>query len=417
MGLIAGTAAFAGFAEERAARERLEVLLEFAPAFIISVASDGTIEFINRTLPQHDKKDVIGSSWLEYFPPERHAAMTAALRAALETGQTQTYEIATAGPDGADIWFESQLAPIRVAGEVVGGVLVSQDITERKRAQAELLAGRQLALLGTLAAGVAHEINTPVQFVGDSMRFLREAMHDLLLLFEKVQALRHAALAGTPLEQTAREATEAEESADLAYLRENVPKAFERCTDGLDRVATIVRSLKDFAHPAEQEMSAADLNQVVQGTLAIAANEYKYVAELETDFGELPPVTCHSGEIGQAVLNILVNAAHAVGDAVSGTGQKGVIAVRTRREGDTALIAITDTGGGIPDGIKSRIFDPFFTTKPVGKGTGQGLAIASSTVRERHGGELTFETTQGRGTTFFIRIPIARDPKRASPGA
>jgi signal transduction histidine kinase len=173
-------------------------------------------------------------------------------------------------------------------------------------------------------------------------------------------------------------------------------------------VATIVRSLKDFAHPAEHEMSAVDLNQVVQSTLTIATSEYKYVAEVVADFGELRPVTCHSGEIGQAVLNIVVNAAHAVGDVVAGTDRKGLITVRTRQEGDVAVIAVSDTGTGIPESIQSRIFDPFFTTKAVGKGTGQGLAIASSTVRERHGGELTFETAQGRGTTFFIRIPVAR---------
>jgi PAS domain S-box-containing protein len=394
--------------EDRAARERLEALLEFAPAFIISVTSQGTIDFINRTLPQHDKKDVIGSSWLKYFPPDRHAPMTTALRNALDTGLTQTYEVATPGPDGVPIWFESQLAPIRVGGEVVGAVLVSQDVTERKRTHAELLAGRQMALLGTLAAGVAHEINTPVQFVGDSMQFLREATHDLLQLFEKVQALRLAALAGMPLAQAVRDAAQAEESAELPYLREQIPQAFDRCMDGLSRVATIVRSLKDFAHPTQKEMSEVDVNQVVRGTLVIAASEYKYVAEVVTDFGDLPPVVCHSGEIGQAVLNIIVNAAHAIGDVVAGTDRKGVITVRTRQEGDTALIAISDTGGGIPESVRPRIFDPFFTTKGVGKGTGQGLAIASSTVRERHGGELTFETAEGRGTTFFIRIPVSR---------
>jgi len=393
--------------EERAARERLEALLEFAPAFIIGVTQHGTIDFINRTLPHHNKADVIGSPWLQYFPPDRHASMTAALRNALDTGLTQTYEVATPGPDGAPVWFESQLAPIRVGTEVVGAVLVSQDVTERKRAEAELLAGRQLALLGTLAAGVAHEINTPVQFVGDSMRFLRESTHDLLQLFEKIQEIRQAVLDGRPIEQAAREAVEAEESADLPYLRENIPQAFERCLEGLGRVATIVRSLKDFAHPPQQEMSTVDLNQVVQGTLAIATSEYKYVAELVTDFGELPVVTCHSGEIGQAVLNIVVNAAHAVGDVVAGTDRKGVITVRTRHEGDRVSIAISDTGGGIPASVQPRIFDPFFTTKAVGKGTGQGLAIASTTVRERHGGELTFETAEGRGTTFVIRIPVA----------
>ena len=394
--------------EERAARARLEAVLAFAPAFIISVTADGNIDFINRTLPQHDKKDVIGASWLPYFPPDRQALMTEALRAACDTGATQVFEVTTPGPDGAALWFESQLAPTRVDGRIVGAVLVSQDVTERKRVQAELLAGRQLALLGTLAAGVAHEINTPIQFVGDSIHFLRDVTLDLLGLFDRLRELREATLAGSPVSEAVKQAAEAEQAADLPFLRESIPAAVERCIDGLSRVTTIVHSLKEFAHPAQKEKSPVDLNHVVRSTLAIAASEYKYVAELETDFGELPPVTCHPGEIGQAVLNILVNAAHAVGDVVAGSDRKGLITVRTRQEGDLALIAITDTGRGIPEGIQPRIFDPFFTTKEVGKGTGQGLAIASSTVRDRHEGQLTFETSEGQGTTFFIRIPFGR---------
>lgn len=392
---------------ERAARERLEALLEFAPAFIVGVNRQGTIDFINRTLPQHDKKDVIGSSWLQYFPPERQALMTAALKSACDTGLAQTYETTTPGPDGTMLWFESQIAPIRVGGQIVGAVMVAQEVTERKRAHAELVAGRHMALLGTLAAGVAHEINTPIQFIGDSIQFLRDATRDLLQLFDQVQALRQAAVAGTPLEQAVRQANEAEAEADLPYLRENVPQAFERCLDGLKRVTTIVRSLKEFAHPAQEEMCAVDLNRIVDNTLTIAAGEYKYVSDLKTDLGELPPVFCHPGEIGQAVLNIVVNAAHAIGDVVAGTDRKGLITVRTRQEGAMAVIAISDTGAGVPEHVQPRIFDPFFTTKEVGKGTGQGLAIASSTVRARHDGELTFETTPGRGTTFFIRIPLA----------
>lgn len=400
---------------ERAARERLEALLEFAPAFIVGVNREGTIDFINRTLPQHDKNDVIGASWLQYFPPDRQALMTAALKSACDTGLAQTYETTTPGPDGTMLWFESQIAPIRVGGQIVGAVMVAQEVTERKRAHAELVAGRQMALLGTLAAGVAHEINTPIQFIGDSIQFLRDATRDLLQLFDEVQALRQAAVAGKPLEQAVRQAYEAEVAADLPYLRENIPQAFERCVDGLKRVTTIVRSLKEFAHPEQAEMCAVDFNRIVDNTLTIAATEYKYVADLQTDFGELPPVICHPGEIGQAVLNIVVNAAHAIGDVVAGTDRKGLITVRTRQEGAMVVLTISDTGAGIPEHVQPRIFDPFFTTKAVGKGTGQGLAIAASTVRTRHDGELTFETTPGRGTAFFIRIPVVgREVVRSS---
>jgi PAS domain S-box-containing protein len=389
------------------ARERLEVMLEFAPAFIIAVSRDGRIEFINRTIPPYTKADAIGSSWLQYFPVERHAVMSAALRAVYEKGSTEVYEVSMPGPTGAPLWFESHIAPVHVGGEIVSAVMVSQDVTEKKRAQAELLAGRHMALLGTLAAGVAHEINTPVQYVGDSIRFLRDASVDLFALLDQIQLLRRAALGGFPLDETVRAAARAEEEADLPFLRDNLPRAFDRCIEGLNHVTRIVRSLKDYAHPSDAEMTPADLNRVVESSLMLAKNEYKYVADLRLELGELPPVMCHGSEIGQALVNIVVNAAHAIEDVVKGTDKMGLITVKTWQDGDSVVIAIGDTGGGVPEAVRSRIFDPFFTTKEVGKGTGQGLAIAWSTVKERHGGELTFETTMGEGTTFFLRLPLA----------
>jgi PAS domain S-box-containing protein len=391
------------------AREHLEALLEFAPAFIIEVNSKGQIAFINRTIAPYTRKETIGTSWLQYFPPDRQEAMTQALARIYEKGGTEVVEVNTPSAGGTTVWFESHIAPVIVDGKVASVVLAAQDVSERKRAQAEVLAGRHMALLGTLAAGIAHEINTPVQFVGDSIQFLCDSNRDLFTLIERVQQLRATVTSGAPLDEAVRAAAEAEaeEAADLPFLRENMPKAFDRCVDGLNQVAKIVRSLKEYAHPSETQMTPADLNRAVESSLTIAKNEYKYVADLKMELGELPPVTCHANEIGQAVVNIVVNAAHAIEAVVKATGGKGVIAVKTWREGDSAVISVGDTGCGIPEDIRSRIFDPFFTTKEVGKGTGQGLAIAWSTVRERHGGQLTFESTVGQGTTFFIRLPIA----------
>jgi PAS domain S-box-containing protein len=393
-------------------RIRLEAMLQAAPAFIIAVTRDGRIEYINRLLPQYRLSDVIGGSWLQYFAPERRVTMTAALERVYNTGSTETFEVSTPGPDGGERFFSTLLGPIRDRAEVVGAVLVSQDVTEQKRAQLELVASRHLALLGTLAAGVAHEINTPIQFVGDSLHFLRDAANDLLGLVDQLQRLRTRALTGDDLAGVIAAARTAEEHADLDYLRNNMPAAFERCADGLARVATIVRSLKEFAHPAEKDMKAVDLNRVIDSALTIARGEYKYVADLETELGALPPVTCHSSELGQAILNVVVNAAHAIGDTVQGTERRGRIRVQTRQEGDCAVISISDTGTGIPEAIRGRIFDPFFTTKEVGRGTGQGLAIAWKTVTEQHGGQLTFDTKAGEGTTFFIRVPLAGKPPR-----
>jgi len=181
--------------------------------------------------------------------------------------------------------------------------------------------------------------------------------------------------------------------------------------DGVARVATLVRAMKEFAHPDRKERAAADINAALLSTLTVARNELKYVAEVETEFGDLPLAVCNIGELNQVFLNLLVNAAHAIGDAVNGTGQKGVIRVRTSLEEDAVLISIADTGGGIPEDIRNKIFDPFFTTKESGRGTGQGLAIAHSVVVDKHGGTLTFASEVGKGTTFFIRLPLDGEVK------
>jgi signal transduction histidine kinase len=298
--------------------------------------------------------------------------------------------------------------------KVLRGMML--DVTDQRRLENDLAQAQKLESVGRLAAGVAHEINTPVQFVSDSVHFVREAMDDLSEIVDKYRDLRIATESGTGVEAAAKAAEDAENEADLDYILENAPVALDRARDGLGRVAAIVRSMKDFAHPDRKEMAQADLNQAISSTLIIAANEYKYVADVETGFSELPPVNCFAGEINQVVLNLIVNAAHAIGDVVKGTSAKGKITVATRAHEDFVEIAISDTGRGIPVEARSRIFDPFFTTKEVGKGTGQGLAIARSVVVDKHGGSLTFDTELGKGTTFYIRLPVA-GPATASAAA
>jgi signal transduction histidine kinase len=289
--------------------------------------------------------------------------------------------------------------------KVLRGMML--DVTDQRRLESELAQAQKLESVGRLAAGVAHEINTPVQFVSDSVHFVREAMDDLSQIVDKYRELRTATENGAGVAAAAKAAEEAEDEADLDYILENAPVALDRARDGLGRVAAIVRSMREFAHPDRKEMAQVDINQAISSTLVIATNEYKYVAEMETDFSTLPPVNCYAGEINQVVLNLIVNAAHAIGDVVKGTVDKGKIRVVTRVLGDHIEIAISDTGRGIPVEVRSRIFDPFFTTKDVGKGTGQGLAIARSVIVDKHGGTLHFETEVGQGTSFYIRLPIA----------
>jgi signal transduction histidine kinase len=228
-------------------------------------------------------------------------------------------------------------------------------------------------------------------------------MNDLTPILEGHRG-GHPASAGRPHPVTLP--VEAAGAVDLQYLRTDVPQALDRCIEGLHRVATIVRSMKEFAHPGNGEQREMDINQAVTTALTIARNEYKYVADVETDLGSIPAVTCYSNEINQALLNLIVNAAQAIREVVKNTDIKGRIGIKTCREGESVVVAISDTGGGIGEEIRDRIFDPFFTTKEVGAGTGQGLSIARSAIVEKHGGDLFFQTEVGKGTTFVVRLPI-----------
>jgi PAS domain S-box-containing protein len=284
---------------------------------------------------------------------------------------------------------------------------IAQDVTERNKLEIGLRHAQKLEAVGGLASGIAHEINTPIQFVGDNLRFLQDGFNTLGSIIRKFQELRGAAETGSAGGELLQEVNRAVEDGDLPYLTEEIPKALSQSLDGVDRVATIVRAMKEFAHPEQGRRAAADLNRALASTLIVARNEIKYVADVVTDFGDLPTVECCLGDLNQVFLNILVNAAHAIKDAQNGSGKKGTIRIETRHEGAHVRISFSDTGSGIPEAIRDKVFEPFFTTKAVGSGTGQGLAISRSIVVEKHGGTLTFDTEVGRGTTFRITLPVS----------
>ena len=283
---------------------------------------------------------------------------------------------------------------------------VVQDVTERNRLQEELHQAQRLESVGQLAAGIAHEINTPIQYVGDNIRFIQDAFRTGLVVVGQYEQLRQSAQTGEVKPEQLAQLARAIQDADMEYLNLEIPKAASQSLDGVERVAAIVRAMKEFAHPGQKDKAAADLNRALANALIVARNEFKYVADAETDFGELPPVICHIGEMNQVFLNLLINAAHAIAEVVKGTGERGKIKVRTWKAGGQAMISISDTGCGIPEAIRAKVFDPFFTTKPVGKGTGQGLSIARSIVVEKHGGSLTFQPNGEQGTTFLIALPV-----------
>lgn len=318
--------------------------------------------------------------------------------------------------DGRIIDVEISSHAIELLGRAAV-MVVAQDITERKRLEIELRQAQKLEAVGSLAAGIAHELNTPIQFVGDNARFLQEAFGSMEKLIGNYHALYDGVVAGTCRPELLDRVGRAEADEDLSFLREEVPKALVQTLDGVNRVATIVRAMKEFAHPSLGERTAADLNKAITNTLIVARNEIKYVAEVETEFGDLPSVWCNLGDLNQVFLNLFVNAAHAINDVVKGSGQRGLIRVQTWVERGSAVVAIGDSGCGIPENIRTRIFDPFFTTKEVGRGTGQGLAISRSIVVEKHGGALTFESQVGQGTTFYIRLPINGAETKSGDGA
>jgi signal transduction histidine kinase len=269
--------------------------------------------------------------------------------------------------------------------------------------ESQLRLAQKLQSVGQLAAGVAHEINTPMQYIGDNIAFLDDALRSLLALVDSYRA----AIGTTADAETAAAVHRIEDELDLDYLRGNASEACTSARDGVLRVSQIVTAMKTFSHPDQREQSPVALAAVLENTLVVAQNEYRHIADVVTDFADIPEVVCHRGELNQVFLNLIVNAAHAIKEVVKQRGGRGTITIRTRRaDPDTVVIAISDTGAGIPEAIRDRVFDPFFTTKDVGHGTGQGLALARTAIVDRHGGTISFESELGEGTTFFVRLPI-----------
>ena len=272
----------------------------------------------------------------------------------------------------------------------LGLVAIALDVRDRRRLELDLRQAQKLESVGRLAAGIAHEINTPMQFIGDGVTFLSDAWAEAI---SALTALRSGAGMTRALE------------GELDELVQLVPPAIEDMQQGVERVSSIVDAMRQFAHRGQTEMTRVDLVAAVRNTIVIAQGELRQVADVETELDGLPLVTCYAGEINQVLLNLIVNAAHAIQDMVAGTESKGLIRICACQAGDSVVIAISDTGGGIAADIQELVFDPFFTTKEVGRGSGQGLSLARAVI-EKHQGRLSFETRPGVGTTFSIRLPI-----------
>ena len=428
-------------ADITALREQLDLRDQALDAtsshFLITkhMAPEPIIVYCNKAVAdQHGfrREDLIGKSInvLTQFTQRnsRNTDYRSNVNAALRAGQTFRYEDQVTRLDGSSFWVGVSMSPVFDSmGQLTHTVGIGADITakheesrkkqelqdklveemkERQRMVLELQLAQKLESVGRLAAGVAHEINTPIQYVGDSVHFLRSAYDDLNQLLD---GWRHAleVLPDSPVHNALRlEIARLTEQCDVDFLRAEVPKAFERTFDGVERVTNIVKAMKEFAHPNTDEQRPADLNHAILTTLLVASNEYKYLAKIHTDFADLPPVVCNIGELNQVFLNLIVNAAHAIQEAGKDMNT-GELRIRTAVDDDAVVIRISDNGCGIPPENLSKVYDPFFTTKEVGRGTGQGLAITHSILVDKHGGDIRVSSSVGVGTEFVLRLPVA----------
>ncbi len=311
--------------------------------------------------------------------------------------------------DGREGFLNITLSPFSECDQHEKGMLLlGEDVTDRKAMEFQLVQAQKLESIGQLAAGIAHEINTPIQYVGDNTHFMKDAFEDLSQLLLKYGKLREAIEHETATDEIIREIEAAVNNVDVEYLMDEVPKSIGQTLEGVDRVANIVRAMKAFSHPGTVHKVAHDINKIIDDTATISRNEWKYVAEMVLNLDHsLPMVPCLAADLNQVVLNLIVNAAHAIGNVIDkASDEKGFITITTRQVGNWAEILVADTGTGIPEAARGKIFDPFFTTKDVGMGSGQGLAIAHVAVVKGHGGIIDFETEEGKGTTFSIRLPI-----------
>jgi PAS domain S-box-containing protein len=379
-------------------RNVLRTMIDLIPAFIYAKDAHSRFTACNELVARRmgvSPEQALGKTDFDFFPREMAEKFFNDEQALIKSGEPliNREEIAFDKTRGMDRVILTSKMPLRDAqGNLTGIVGTGYDITDRKAAEARMASMDRHESIGRLAAGVAHEINTPIQYLKDSVSFVQEGVQELLEYIDTLHA---------SMPQPASTDENVEE------LRREMPPALKLMADGLSRIAEIVRSMKDFSHADQNEVGSVDLNRSLSSTLVVARSEYKMVADVETELGSLPPVVCHGSQINQVFLNLIVNGAHAIADVVKDSGARGKILVRTRADGDYVVIEIEDTGGGIPEAIRPRIFDQFFTTKEVGRGTGQGLSVARNVVVKGHGGSLDFTTEMGKGSIFTIRLPIA----------
>jgi PAS domain S-box-containing protein len=395
------------------ALRRLSVAVEQSPVTVIITNLHGNITYVNRKFSEttgYSSEEVLGKNPRILNSGTASPQEYERLWKTILNGGDWRGELHNRKKNGDLYWESVSISPIKDKnGCTTHFLAVEEDITERKVMESQLVQAQKMEAIGQLAAGIAHEINTPIQFVGDNTRFVKESWSGLAPVNSVLQSLVEAEKPPDAPQEICAQLVQLLKQADAPYLQEEIPRALDQSLEGIARVARIVQAMKEFSHPGSDEKQLADINKAVLTTLTVARNEWKYVAEVETilaDHMELVP--CHVGVFNQVMLNLLINAAHAIAGVVGdGSTGKGKITITTTQDKDWTTISITDTGTGIAPEIRSKVYDPFFTTKVVGKGTGQGLALAHDSIVKKHEGRLWFESEMGKGTTFHIQLPMA----------
>ena len=412
--------------------ELLHALLETLPDAVYFKDLHSRFLRVSRALARKDGCDdpaeFIGLTDFDRFTVEHAQSAYADEQRIIKTGEPIIdFEEKETWPDGRVTWVSSTKLPLRDPdGRIAGTFGISREITGRKLAEQanhdleiKLQLAQKLESIGRLAAGVAHEVNTPTQFITDNAHFLTQAFGQLAKVVQAYRALGQAAAGHPALENPQAAAIAVEREAELDYLLAEIPKTLQQSLDGLGRIGRIVRSLKEFSHPNSARRTPVDLNHAIETAVTVSRHEWKYVADVVTDFDPaLPAVPCVVDEFNQVILNLVINAAHAIESALKSRGSgsvRGTITVRTRHDAEHAVVEVEDTGAGIPEEARNHIFEPFFTTKEVGKGTGQGLAIVHTVIVKHHHGSIDFRSEVGVGTTFHLRLPLTLPPDLAPP--
>ncbi|MDD4349080.1 MAG: PAS domain S-box protein [Opitutales bacterium] len=393
----------------------IALLIECSQNWPIAFISENVFQFGYTAMELYDGKvsffDLIHKEDRERIRTDYESMVNDGIRE-----MVREYRITTRS--GIVRWIEDRRKLLRnPLGRITHLQGILTDITRRKLDEekhklmdVQLRQAQKLEAIGQLAAGIAHEINTPVQFIGDNIRFLHDVCEQIGPLMNVLSDFKSASTHAKAGPEMINRIAGAVEPMDVDFLRQEMPEAISQTTDGVRRISEIVRAMKEFSHPSAAGFSLVDINHSLENAVTVSRNEWKYVADIETDLdSSLPLVPCLATQLNQAILNILVNAAQAIGESVNkGLSNRGKIVIATRKDEASVVIRISDTGPGIPDKIRDRVFEPFFTTKDVGKGTGQGLTIAYDVVTRLHHGKLSFDSKAGEGTVFRIELPLVQ---------